>query len=47
MGPFLLENRDENEIEFVQKRAIGAAGVIVVGELNNKVDDEVADTFRC
>lgn len=45
MGPFLLQNRDEDEVELVEEGALGAASVVVVGELNNKVDNEVADAW--
>lgn len=45
MGPFLLQNRNEDEIELVEEGALGAAGVVIVGELNNEVDNEVADAW--
>jgi hypothetical protein len=44
--PFLLEDRDEDEVELVQQSAVGAAAVVVVGELDDEVDDEVADAWR-
>jgi hypothetical protein len=44
--PFLLEDRDEDEVELVQQGAVGAAAVVVVGELDDEVDDEVADAWR-
>jgi hypothetical protein len=43
VGPFLLEDRDEDEVELVQQGAVGAAAVVVVGELDDEVYDEVAD----
>jgi hypothetical protein len=44
VGPLLLQDRDEDEVELVQEGALGAAGVVVVGELDDEVDDEVSDT---
>lgn len=47
MGPLLLEDGDENEVELIQKGAIGASSVVVVGELDDEIDNEVANTCRC
>jgi hypothetical protein len=44
--PFLLEDGDEDEVEFVQQGAVGAAAIVVVRELDDEVDDEVADAWR-
>ena len=43
MRPFLLEHGYEDEVQLVQERAIGAAAVVVVGELDDEVYDKVAD----
>lgn len=47
MGPFLLQNRNEDEVELVEEGALGAAGVVVIGELDNEVDNKVADAWCC
>lgn len=43
MGPLLLQNRHEDQIELVEECAVGAAAVVVVRELDDEVDDEIAD----
>jgi hypothetical protein len=47
VGPLLLQNGDEDEVELVEKGALGAAAFVVVRELDDEVDDEVADTWSC
>ena len=45
MRPLLLQDGDEDEVEFVQEGALGAAAVFVVGQLDDKVDDEISDAW--
>ena len=45
MGPLLLQDGDEDEVELVEEGTLGAAGIVVVGELDNKVDDKVTDAY--
>jgi hypothetical protein len=47
VGPFLLQDGYEDEVEFVEEGALGAAAIVVVGKLNNEVDDKVPDTWSC
>jgi hypothetical protein len=44
--PFLLENRHEDEVQLVEEGAVGAAAVVVVRELDDEVDDKVANACR-
>jgi hypothetical protein len=44
--PLLLQDGDEDEVELIEEGALGAAAVVVVGELDDEVDDEVSDTWK-
>lgn len=46
MRPLLLQYGDEDEIELVQQGAFGAAAIVIVGELDDEVDDEVANAYK-
>jgi hypothetical protein len=46
VGPFLLEDRHKHEIQLVQEGAVGAATIVVVGELDDEVYNKVANTCR-
>jgi hypothetical protein len=43
VGPLLLQDRDEDEVELVEEGALGAAAIVVVGELDDEVDDKVSN----
>jgi hypothetical protein len=43
--PFLLEDRDEDEVQLVEEGALGAAAIIAVRQLDNKIDNKVADAW--
>jgi hypothetical protein len=43
--PFLLKDGDEDEVQLVEEGALGAAAVIAVRQLDNEVDDKVADAW--
>jgi hypothetical protein len=42
----LLEDGHEDQVQLIEEGAVGAAAVIVVGELEDEVDDKVADACR-
>lgn len=44
VGPFLLEDGYEDEVQLVEEGAVGAAAVVVVRELDDEVYDEIPDT---
>ena len=44
MGPFLLENGYEDEIELVYEGALGFEGFFGARGLNNEADNEVANS---
>ena len=44
MGPFLLEDGDEDEVELVQECSLGFEGLFGARGLDDEVDDEVSDT---
>lgn len=43
VGPFLLEDGDENKIKLVEKGFVGSQGLVGVGGLDNELDNKVAD----
>ena len=43
MGPFLLEDRHEDEVELVEQSTMGPKRLIRVGARDDGVDDEVSD----
>lgn len=42
--PFLLQDRDEYEVQLVEKGAVGLEGFFRVGALENVLNDKVADS---
>lgn len=44
--PFLLQDRDQDQVQFVQECALGAELLFGAGVLDNKIDDEVSDTCQ-
>ena len=45
MRPFLLEYRDENEVELIQEGPLRFQGLLRRGTLDDEVDDKVADAW--
>jgi hypothetical protein len=43
--PFLLEDGDEDEVQLVQQGTLGAQALFGAGELDDEVDDEVANAW--
>jgi hypothetical protein len=43
--PILLQDRDKDKVQLVQKRTFVVEALFGAGELDNEVDDEVADTY--
>jgi hypothetical protein len=46
MRPLLLENRHQDQIQFVQEGALSTELLFGSGVLDNEVDDEVSNTWR-
>jgi hypothetical protein len=44
--PFLLQDRDEYEVEFVEKGAVSLESLVAVGTLQDVLNDEVTDSYR-
>jgi hypothetical protein len=44
--PFLLENGDQNQVEFVQEGALSSKLLFGSGIFNDEVNDEVANAWR-
>lgn len=44
MGPFLLQDGDEDEVQLVQESALVPKALLGTGSLDDEVDDKVADT---
>jgi hypothetical protein len=42
--PFLLQDRDEYEVQLVEEGTVGLEGLFGVGALKDVLDDEVADS---
>lgn len=45
VGPLLLQNGNEDQVELVQKGAFGAQLLFRVGVFDDEIDDEIADPF--
>ena len=45
MWPFLLEDRDQDQVEFVQESAFSSEFFLGAGVFNDEVDDEIADSY--
>jgi hypothetical protein len=43
--PLLLQNRDQDQIQFVQESAFAAEFLLGAGVLDDEIDDEVADAY--
>jgi len=43
--PFLLENRDKDEVEFIEERSLGFEGLFRARGLDDKVDHEVSNAW--
>ena len=43
MGPFLFQNRDEDQVQFVKQGPVNLSSVLVVRKRDDKIDDEVTD----
>ena len=46
MRPLLLEDRDEDKIQLVEKGSLGLERFFGAGGLDNEVHDEVTDTWE-
>lgn len=47
MRPFLLEDRHEDKVEFVEQHALAPQALLRVRALDDEVDDKVADASVC
>lgn len=45
MGPFLLQNGNEDEIKFIEQSSLSLEVVLRTRVLNNKIDNKVADAY--
>lgn len=44
--PLLLQNRDQDQVQFVQESTFAAEFLLGAGILDDEIDDEVADAYR-
>ena len=47
MGPLLLQDGHQDKVQLVEQGAFGAAAIVIVGQLDDEVDNEIADTWGC
>jgi hypothetical protein len=45
MRPFLLKDRDQDQVQLVQERPLRLVWLLVCGVLDDEVDNEVSDSF--
>lgn len=46
VGPFLFEDGDKHEIEFVEERALCFHAFFRARALDNEVDDKIPDAYK-
>jgi hypothetical protein len=47
VGPLLLQDGHQDKVQLVEQGAFGAATIVVIRELEDEVDDEVANAWNC